>query len=161
MAYRARMRIQMPRSLRLEHDDLAQFLAAASGERGRVGDEVRRVARLLEPHARKEEAFAMPPLGLLARLARGEVHPGMAEVLSHTDWLKNNLGRLAAEHRMLVAAAELLVEAARAAKRMDLVDFGERLINHARLEEEVLYPAAVLVGEYLRLRLAADERIVL
>jgi hypothetical protein len=155
------MRIQPPRSLGLEHDELARFLAAASGEAGRLGEEVRRVARLLEPHTRKEEAFALPPLGLLARLARGEVHPGMAEVLPHTDWLKSNLGRLVAEHHMILAAAEQLLQAARAEKRTDLAGFAERLVNHLRLEEEVLYPAAVLVGEYLRLRLGTDERIVL
>jgi hypothetical protein len=155
------MRVQLPRSLSSEHGGLARFLAAAAAEPGTLGDEVRRLARLLEAHARKEEMFAMPPLGLLARLARGDVHPGMAEVLPHTDWLKNNLGRLVAEHHMILAAAEPLLAAAGAAKRTDLADFAERLINHVRLEEEVLYPAAVLVGEYLRLRLGTDERIVL
>jgi hypothetical protein len=28
----------------------------------------------------------------------------------------------------------------------------QKLIQHARTEEDVLYPAALLVGEYLRLR---------
>ncbi|HEY3073721.1 MAG TPA: hypothetical protein VGJ74_00980 [Burkholderiales bacterium] len=50
--------------------------------------------------------------------------------------------------------------AARAAQRIDYVEFAEKLINHARMEEEVLYPAAIVVGEYLRLRLALHERIV-
>lgn len=126
------MRIQMPASLRLEHDELNQLLAAWKHEPGRLGDEIRRVARLLEPHARKEEAFAMPALGLIARLARGEVHPDMAQVFPHTDW-----------------------------RRLDCIDFGERLMNHLRTEEEVLYPAAILVGEYLRLALASRERELL
>ena len=151
----------MPRSLRLEHAALARSLAAAGAEPGCLGEEARRGARLLEPHARKEEAFAMPPLGLLARLARGEAHPGMAEVLPHSDWLKNNLATFVAEHRMIAAAAEQLLEAARAQQRPDLADLAERIINHARLEEEVLYPAAVLVGEYLRLRLPDDQRVVI
>jgi len=151
----------MPRSLRLEHDDLSHFLATVRDEPGRLGDEVRRVARLLEPHARKEEAFALPPLGLLARLARNEVHLAMEEVLPHTEWLKNHVGTFVAEHHAIVAAAEQLQEAARLEKRVDLVEFAERLINHMWLEEEVLYPAAVLVGEYLRLRLDADRRIAI
>lgn len=148
------MRIQMPRSLRIEHDELHAFLAALKEEPGRLGDEIRRVARLLEPHARKEEAFAMPALGLAARLARGEVNPGMAQVLPHTDWLKNNMATLLAEHSMIAAAVEQMLEAARAERRLDCVDFAERLLNHLRTEEEVLYPAAILVGEYLRLALA-------
>ena len=151
------MRIQMPRSLRIEHDELNQFLASLGREPGTLGEELRRVARLLEPHARKEEAFAMPALGLLARLARGEVHPEMAQVFPHTDWLKNNAATLVAEHRMILAAVEKMLEAARAVRRLDCVEFAERLINHLRAEEEVLYPAAILVGEYLRLALASRE----
>jgi len=151
------MRIQMPRSLRLEHDELLQSLAALKEEPGRLGDEARRVARLLEPHARKEEAFAMPALGLAARLARGEINAAMAQVLPHTDWLKNNSATLLAEHHMILAAVEQMIEAARIERRFDCVDLGERLVNHLRVEEEVLYPAAILVGEYLRLALA--ERV--
>lgn len=40
------MRIQMPRSLRIEHDELQRSLAALKDEGGRLGEEVRRVARL-------------------------------------------------------------------------------------------------------------------
>jgi len=154
------MRIQIPKSLRLEHEELHDFLAAARQEPGELGETVRRVARLLEPHFRKEEAFAMPPLGLLVRLARNEVTPAMAEVYSHTDWLKNNLPTLMAEHRAINGAVEEMLDAARAAQRIDYVEFAEKLINHARMEEEVMYPAAILVGEYLRLLLGTNEGIV-
>jgi len=153
------MRIQMPRSLRIEHDELHAALAALKEEPGRLGDEVRRVARLLEPHARKEEAFAMPALGLIARLSRGEVHPEMAQVFPHTDWLKNHAATLLAEHRMILAAVEQMIEAARAEWRVDCVDLAERLVNHLRTEEEVLYPALILVGEYLRLALAERSAV--
>ena len=149
----------MPRSLHIEHDGLHALLAGLKEEPGRLGDEIRRVARLLEPHAHKEEAFALPALGLIARLARGEVHAEMAQVFPHTEWLKNNAPTLLAEHRMILAAVELMLEAARAEQRPDCIDFAERLINHLRMEEEVLYPAAILVGEYLRL--ALQERAAL
>jgi len=33
------------------------------------------------------------------------------------------------------------------------VTFAETVLNHARLEEEVLYPAAIVAGEYLKVRL--------
>lgn len=155
------MHIQMPHSLRVEHDELNRSLAVLKGEAGRLGEEVRRVARLLEPHARKEEAFALPALGVIARLARGEVHAEMAQVLPHTDWLKHNAATLLAEHHMVLAAVEQMLEAARAERRGDCIDFAERLINHLRTEEEVLYPAAILVGEYLRLALASRQALAL
>ncbi len=151
------MRIEMPTSLRLEHDELQQSLAAAKGERGELGRAARKVARLLETHFRREEAFAMPPLGLLARLARGELEPAMAEVFPQTEWLKANLVMLVTEHQAIVAALERLLAAAQAQGRPEWVEFAERLMNHARMEEELMYPAAVLVGEYLRVRLAQPK----
>src|SRR5689334_19521329 len=113
------MRTHVPVSVSLEHEELRHFLLAAQNEPGRLGEEMRRVARLLAPHCHKEECFAFPPLGLLQRLARGEFNRDMSLVLAHTDWLKNNLPTLAAEHRMISAAAGELLEAARAEKRID------------------------------------------
>src|SRR5919204_624577 len=151
------MRIPIPPSLILEHAELHDFLVIAEHEPGPVGDEMRRVARLLEPHMRKEEAFALPPLGLLARLARGECHAEMMEVLAHTDWLRNNLPILLSEHHVIRAAIERFLACARTAGRTDCFEFAEKLIHHLRLEEEVLYPATILLGELLKLRLADRE----
>jgi hypothetical protein len=36
----------------------------------------------------------------------------------------------------------------------DHARFAEKLALHAKTEEDVLYPAAILVGEYLKLKLA-------
>ena len=107
----------------------------------------------------KEENFAAPPLGLLPRLARGDFTPGMADTLAHSDWLARNLEVMHAEHQMIAAALEELLKAARTPAPPELVSFAETLLNHARLEEEVLYPAAIVAGEYLKLRLA--ERAVI
>ena len=153
------MRIQIPKSLRVEHDELHDFLATVRHEPGELGDALRRVARLLEPHFRKEEAFAMPPLGLLVRLARHEISPAMAEVYPHTDWLKNNLPTLMAEHDAIGAAVQEMLQAARAVDRTEYIEFAEKLVNHLRVEEEVMYPAAILVGEYLRFLLGTNARI--
>lgn len=147
------MLIAIPQSLHNEHQALHDGLVALSRESGELGESARRVARLLAPHAEREEQFALPPLGLLAALARGELAADMAQVFIHTDWLRKNLDTMLAEHRMIVGALERLLAAARAADRGDVAELAEKLALHARLEEEVLYPAALLVGEYLRLRL--------
>lgn len=154
------MPVQIPKSLHLEHQELHHFLAAARQEPGELGDAARRVARLLEPHFRKEEAFALPPLGLLVRLVRGELDPAMSEILPRTEWLKDNLPTLMAEHLDITRALQELLGAARTAQRIDYIEFAEKLINHARMEEEVMYPAAILVGEYLRLRLAQRDGLI-
>ncbi|OGA08678.1 MAG: hypothetical protein A3D95_02290 [Betaproteobacteria bacterium RIFCSPHIGHO2_12_FULL_69_13] len=55
------------------------------------------------------------------------------------------------DHRVM---AELLRELARAAEaedKPDYVAFAEELILHAHAEEEVLYPAALVAGAYVKL----------
>lgn len=150
--------INTPKSLHEEHEELRQLVAGLVREGGAIGEPARRLMRVLEIHFQKEESFAAPPLGLLPRLARGEVAPGMADALAHADWLRRNLAEMHAEHRMIAAALEDLLKAA--GDRPELVTFAEALLNHARLEEEVLYPAAIVAGEYLKLRLAERVAIV-
>jgi hypothetical protein len=57
-----------------------------------------------------------------------------------------------AEHKAIVARLEGLTDAARKARKYAYVSFAEKLVLHAQMEEEVLYPAAILIGEYLRLK---------
>jgi hypothetical protein len=54
-------------------------------------------------------------------------------------------------------AAELFLRAARDAGRSDCFQFAEKLMHHLRLEEEIMYPAAIVLGEYLKLRLPERE----
>jgi hypothetical protein len=42
----------------------------------------------MHPHFVKEEEYALPPLGLLSALSKGELEAGMAEVLKMTDKLE-------------------------------------------------------------------------
>jgi uncharacterized protein YbjQ (UPF0145 family) len=59
-----------------------------------------------------------------------------------------------AEHRAIVAALRRLEDAARAAGRDDIIGLAQSLRLHAATEEKVMYPAAILVGELVRARLA-------
>jgi hypothetical protein len=60
--------------------------------------------------------------------------------------------RLLDEHLAIVAALQVLLDKANELGRPDASAFARKLIVHAELEEEVLYPAAILVGEYLEER---------
>ena len=78
----------------------------------------------------------------------------MARVLEMTDTLKAELPRMLDEHRMIADALQKLIKAASQEKKMEHIHFAEKLMLHARTEEEVLYPAAILAGEYIKLKLA-------
>jgi hypothetical protein len=147
-----------PAPLRQEHHEMLQFVTRLAREGGATGEAAQRLQRVMETHFHKEEAFAAPPLGLLRRLAAGDINPGMADNLVHTEWLSRNIGVLLAEHRMIAAALEDVLRAA-APGQAELITFAETLLNHARIEEEVLYPAAIVAGEYLKLRLAERAAI--
>jgi Hemerythrin HHE cation binding domain len=140
-----------PHSLRREHEEMRQSLAQLTRREGALGDAARRLARVLEPHFRKEEAFAAPPLGALPEIARGRLNEDMRVVVAHGEWLRQNLDDMLAEHRMIAAAVEAMLQVA--AGEPELVSFAEKLLNHARIEEEILYPAAILAGEFLKVRL--------
>jgi hypothetical protein len=72
-----------------------------------------------------------------------------------TDRLEAELPTMLAEHAEIVAALKSLIEAATAEHRPEFVRFAEKLILHAQTEEEVSYPTALLIGRYVRGRLAA------
>jgi hypothetical protein len=55
-----------------------------------------------------------------------------------------------AEHQEIVAALRSLTAAAQEERQRVVVEFAEKLMLHAQTEEEVLYPAAILVGRHLK-----------
>lgn len=143
----------IPDSLASEHSELGELLEKACGASGRTGEAAREVARLLQPHILLEQEFATPPLTLLPRLAAGDVTPDMARFIPKTDAFKAELPRMLDEHRLIVAALRILMQAAAAEKLTGFAQFAQKMILHAQMEEEILYPAAILVGEYLRLQM--------
>jgi hypothetical protein len=77
----------------------------------------------------------------------------MESILAKTEVLKAELPRMLAEHKAIVAALRKLLQAATAEGHTGFASFAQKLILHAQMEEEILYPASILVGEYIKLRL--------
>ena len=147
------MDLRIPDSLKGEHEELHAELVEATRLGGKIGEAAREVATLLHPHFVREEANALPPLGLLRALAAGSVTPEMRRVLTMTDTLKTELPQMLGEHQAVASALHRLVLAAQGENKPEVTRFAEKLKLHAQTEEEVLYPAAILVGEYVRARL--------
>ncbi|HSE91030.1 MAG TPA: hemerythrin domain-containing protein [Candidatus Binatia bacterium] len=147
------MTFTIPNPLKLEHEELHAELVTASKAGGRVGEAANAVVKVLHEHFVKEEEFALPPLGLLAALARDKLDEDAKSVLSMTDRLKSELSEMLEEHKAIFAELENLMAAAKAEKKPEHARFAEKLMLHAQTEEEVLYPAAILVGEYLKSKL--------
>jgi hypothetical protein len=147
--------LRVPESIRAEHEEIHEALVRATKAPGRVGEAARALAAVLHPHFVREEQIALPPLALLAPLARGEATRAMRAVLPMTDSLRAELPRMLEEHGAIRAATLRLGEVARAEGDAAVARLAETLAAHARSEEEVLYPAAVLVGDLVRARTSA------
>lgn len=157
-------RHSIPQSLKLEHKELHEQLRGAIDSGDKTGDAAKGVAELLHSHFEKEEEYAMPPLGLLAHLTKQEreaekvvaVNDKQQQqqntILTMTDKLKEDLPNMLDEHKKIVSALDKLIDAAKQENKSEYVHFADKLKLHAQTEEEVLYPAAILVGEYLKLR---------
>jgi len=146
--------MQIPSTLVAEHKQLHADLARAFEAGGETADAARAVAQLMHPHFLKEDEYAMPPLGLLVRLARGEgIAPDeAAEAIAKTDRLRADWDAMLAEHRQIVDALRRLREAASREGHERHAQFADKLVQHATNEEQVLYPAAILVGDILKSR---------
>jgi hypothetical protein len=145
--------LEIPESIRVEHDEIHAELVRATKRPGSVGEAARELAAILHAHFVREEEIALPPLALLAPLARGEITSEMREVLPMTAALRAELPRMLDEHRAIGAATGRLGEVARTEGNADVERLATKLALHAKSEEELLYPAAILVGDVVRARL--------
>ena len=146
--------LTIPPSLEAEHEEIHEALTAATGVPGEVGAAAKALATVLHPHFERENQIALPPLGRLAPLAAGKTPAGLQEALAMSDALRKELPRMMEEHERIRAATAKLRDVARKEKAPVHERFAERLAAHARTEEEVLYPAAILIGDIIRARTA-------
>ncbi len=151
------MALTVSQSIKQEHDELHAELAAATRSGGKTGIAAQAVARALHPHFVKEEEYALPPLGILVQLMEGELPPDWDAVTVMTEKLKQDLSNMLHDHAAIVIELHKLIETAKSEEKIEYVHLAEKIILHAQTEEEVFYPSAILVGEYLRMRQEAGK----
>jgi hemerythrin-like domain-containing protein len=148
------MEFKIPEAVALEHEELHQQLVKAIEEGGKVGEAAKAVADVLHPHFKKEEEYALPPLGLLSSLLnQDKISPEMKSILTMTEKLRADLPHMIAEHNDIVMALNNLIDVAKKENKTEFMQFAEKLKLHAKTEEQILYPTAILVGEYLKLKI--------
>jgi hypothetical protein len=141
--------LQTPSSVAEEHRELHETLARAAGEGGELGNAAKELENALSPHFHREEEIATPPLSLLPKLSAGNATAEMRAVLPMTRALERVLPQMLQEQRVIRDALAKFRRSAEKANRADYVRFSDQLAAHARQEEEILYPAAILVGRYI------------
>jgi iron-sulfur cluster repair protein YtfE (RIC family) len=144
------MNMRVPAPISAEHHELNVELERATKAGGMTGAAAKEVARLLHDHMIKEEEIALPPLTLLKSLTKGDVDADAAGMRELTARFEAELPGMLAEHFAIVQALNRLADAADSEGLPEHMRFAEKLISHVKMEEDVLYPAALLVGRHLK-----------
>jgi hypothetical protein len=142
----------IPSSIRADHHEVREALQRATKLGGRTGVAARALDAVLQPHFVREEQIALPPLSMLAPLVRSEHARVPGWLLPMTDSLRRELPQMLREHVAIRAATQRLAREARAEGQSAVARLTDELALHALSEEEVLYPAAILVGDLVRAR---------
>lgn len=143
--------LTIPEPLRVEHHEIYAALDDATRVGGATGSAAERAMTVLRPHFEKEERFALPQLGALETLTRqgATLSPELqADLIARTESLRAELPVMLEEHRRISAALREMRQAAQSEQRSDIAELAGKIMAHAGMEEEILYPAALLVGGY-------------
>lgn len=143
----------VPSSIKVEHEFLLSQVNAITLFQDSTGLAATEIEELMQHHFREEEDFVLPPLGLLPLLASDKIPEQSKEVIQLAEKLKAQLAHMTLEHQMINALIVKLKEVATRENHPEVVDFEKALRKHAEIEEEVYFPAAILVGEYLKLKI--------
>jgi len=144
------MPLGIPEAMKEEHEELHRELAETTKIRGKVGEAAKKVARVLHPHFEKENELALPVIGVARELAEGKTSQDFPRALELHEKFKSEYEKMLQEHVEIVKALEALEKAAKASKKRGAVEFARKLRLHAKTEEDLTYPAVLMVGKLLR-----------
>jgi hypothetical protein len=144
------MPIGIPEAMREEHEELHDELRKATKMAGPVGKAAKRVAEVLHPHFERENELALPVIGIARELAEGKISPDFPKGLELSEKFKVEYKRMLQEHVEIVKALSELEKAAKKAKKASVVDFARKLKMHAKTEEDLTYPAVLMIGKTLK-----------
>ena len=150
------MRPKIPGAVKEEYEDLYERLNAAARVRGEIGRTAMAAFRQLQPHYLKDQEYALPPLKLLPTVAAGNVTGEIDRIQTMCSRLKRQLPSLVEENDTIIGELERLADAATTEGKPEYRDLARQLIRFLEHEKRILYPASVLIGEYIRARTDLD-----
>jgi len=143
---------EVPLSIKKEHENLNNQIQKLTLFKDSAGLAAFKLYSLMQHHFNEEEDFVLPPLGLLPLLTSGKIPDQNKEIIQLSETLKSHLSHLSVEHQLIKVYVEELKQVAAKNNLLEIMEFEKELRKHANTEEEVFFPAAVLIGEYLKLK---------
>lgn len=143
---------EVPSSIKKEHEYFLDKIYKITLFKDSTGLAAVKLNDLMQHHFTEEEDFVLPPLGLLPSLTIGKLPEQSAEVILMTERLRSQLSHMIAEHQMIKVYIDEMMHAATKDNHLEIIEFEKELHQHAKTEEEIFFPAAILIGEYLKLK---------
>ena len=100
----------------------------------------------------------MPVLGSLTELASGYKIANLKEIADSQGELLHEYKKMFEEHYEIAAFIERAEAEAKRENHEEVAEILEALGHHARVEEEVLYPAALLAGKLAKVLLQIEAQ---
>jgi hypothetical protein len=107
----------------------------------------------MRPHLEKEEQILIPVLGALQPYVNGTLtDDARNQVIKMSQQFKKEYPIMLDEHKKIVTALDKLEYNAMRENRKDALLFIAEFKSDANNEEQVTYPATIVVGELLELK---------
>lgn len=143
------MKPKTPKALLNGHEYLFKDIEVIVSFGGEIGEKAKLLADISRPHFKKEEEYALPPLGLLSALADGSWQFESKAAIEMAKKLQTELLQMKKEHMEIFQILKNLESLAEKEKDERVKRFVNDLKLHIEVEEQVLYPATIFVGDYL------------
>lgn len=145
---------EMPSSIKKTHEYLLEQIHKITSYKDSSGRAAIKIEELMHHHFKEEEDVVLPLLGLLSSLANDQMPEQIKNIILLSEKVRPLMNHLSAEHQLIKAYLEELKQASDSEHRPEILEFEKEVSKHAISEEEVYFPAAILIGEYLKLKSA-------
>lgn len=143
---------EIPAVIKRDHEYLLSEIAKLALLQDSTGKAAVKLKELMQHHFKEEEDYVLPPLGLLPLLAEGKLPALSEEIISLTEKLKAQQNHMIAEHQLIKAFMDEMKQAAALENHPEVFSLEREISRHAANEEEIYYPAAILIGDFLQLK---------
>lgn len=144
------MKLQVPKSVVHGHANLILEMNEIISMGGRVGNKASQLRDTMVPHFKKEEEYALPPLGLLLAFSEQNWEINSEEAIKMAENLELRLSEMKDDHQDIIVVVNELTAIGEEEGNFIVKMFVKNIILHMELEDEVLYPATILIGNYLK-----------
>jgi hypothetical protein len=146
-------KLQIPEALKHDHDALRSELIRAASVSGEIGMAAERVAQLCFPHFSEEEESVRLATGLLHDLATDGDRADMVTVAPMIARFSAQHIAMRDRHQPINAAIDVLLQEARKAENMEIVELVHKIRYHEKIENQVMYPTLLFIDKSVTQRM--------